>query len=145
VAERAVARTTTAILIFNIDMIISFSCPPPPNVLITEMFPAWNSLPIRTLSFTPTPTFRGAKSWLGKMLALVAASGLLIGSYASGLAQTSAQEKTPGDQMQDKGSVKGSPGASGYAPGHVMKKKGSATGTTWASGYAPGHVKTDAT
>jgi hypothetical protein len=61
-----------------------------------------------------------------------------------GLAQTSAQEKTPGDQMQDKGSVKGSPGASGYAPGHMTKKKGSVKGTTGASGYAPGNTKTGA-
>ena len=77
-----------------------------------------------------------------KILTLVAAGVLLIGSCASGLAQSSAQEKTPGDQMQDKGSVKGSPGASGYAPGHMMQEKGSVKGTTGASGYAPGHATT---
>ncbi len=43
--------------------------------------------------------------------------------------------------MKDKGSVTGSPGASGYAPGQQMKDKGSVSGTTGASGYAPGHTK----
>jgi hypothetical protein len=57
------------------------------------------------------------------------------GAYAAG-----ASEKSPGDQMQDKGSVKGSPGASGYAPGHQMQQKGSVKGTTGASGYAPGQT-----
>ena len=53
-----------------------------------------------------------------------------------------ASEKTPGDQMQDKGSAKGSPGASGYSPGHEMQKKGSVKGTEGASGYAPGRSTT---
>ena len=44
--------------------------------------------------------------------------------------------------MQEKGSVKGEPGASGYAPGHQMQEKGSVKGTTGASGYAPGHATT---
>jgi hypothetical protein len=44
--------------------------------------------------------------------------------------------------MQEKGSVSGSPGASGYAPGHQMQEKGSVSGTTGASGYAPGHATT---
>jgi hypothetical protein len=53
----------------------------------------------------------------------------------------SAQQKTaPGQRMQDKGSVKGTTGASGYAPGQKMQKKGSVKGTTGASGYAPGHA-----
>lgn len=52
-----------------------------------------------------------------------------------------AQQKTaPGQQMQDKGSVKGTNGASGYAPGQKMQDKGSVKGTTGASGYAPGHA-----
>jgi hypothetical protein len=46
--------------------------------------------------------------------------------------------KAPGQEMQDKGSVTGSPGASGYAPGQKMQDKGSKPGTTGASGYAPG-------
>ena len=56
-------------------------------------------------------------------------------AYAAG-----ASEKSPGDQMQDKGSVKGSPGASGYAPGQEMQNKGPVKGTTGASGYAPGQT-----
>jgi hypothetical protein len=75
-----------------------------------------------------------------RMLTLIAAGSLLIGSCASGLAESSTQERTPGDQMQDKGSVKGSPGASGYAPGQQMQSKGSVKGTTGASGYAPGQT-----
>ena len=40
--------------------------------------------------------------------------------------------------MQDKGSVRGQPGASGYAPGQRMQDKGSKPGQPGASGYAPG-------
>ena len=57
-----------------------------------------------------------------KLLAIALAAGLMVGTGASGFAQTPTSEKTPGAQMQDKGSVKGSPGASGYAPGHLKKK-----------------------
>jgi hypothetical protein len=71
-----------------------------------------------------------------KMIAL-AAAGLLAGASTVAFAQTS-----PGLQMQEKGSVKGSPGASGYAPGQQMQEKGSVKGTTGASGYAPGHATT---
>lgn len=70
---------------------------------------------------------------------LVAAS--LVAGTALANAQ-SASVNTPGQKMQAKGSVKGSPGASGYAPGHLMQKKGSVKGTTGASGYAPGHTTT---
>jgi hypothetical protein len=76
-----------------------------------------------------------------KFLTLVTAAGLLAASSAVGFA-ASAQEKSPGDQMQDKGSVKGTTGASGYAPGQRMQEKGSVKGTTGASGYAPGHATT---
>ncbi len=48
------------------------------------------------------------------------------------------QTKAPGQMMQDKGSAKGTTGASGYAPGQKMQDKGSVKGTTGASGYAPG-------
>ena len=47
----------------------------------------------------------------------------------------SATNDAPGQQMNQHGSVAGSPGASGYAPGH-LKKKG-----TSAAQYAPGHKK----
>jgi hypothetical protein len=42
--------------------------------------------------------------------------------------------------MQDRGSKKGSPGASGYAPGHEMQAKGAKKGSPGASGYAPGQT-----
>jgi hypothetical protein len=79
-----------------------------------------------------------------KLLAIAAAAGLLFGSCVSGFAQNSTPERTPGDKMQDKGSVKGSPGRSGDAPGQPMKEKGSVKGTTGASGYAPGRDTTGA-
>jgi hypothetical protein len=74
-----------------------------------------------------------------KLATLVCSAALLIGSSAAVVAQ-GASERTPGDKMQDRGSVKGSPGASAYAPGHVMQKKGSKPGTEGASGYAPGQT-----
>jgi hypothetical protein len=69
---------------------------------------------------------------------LLIAGALLAGptlAYAQG-----ASDSAPGQKMQDKGSVKGSPGASGYAPGQRMQDKGSVKGTTGASGYAPGQT-----
>ena len=77
----------------------------------------------------------------------IATTMLVVGAMLAGTALANAQgasEKTPGDQMQDKGSVTGSPGASGYSPGHEMQKKDSLKGTKGegASGYAPGHSTT---
>jgi hypothetical protein len=72
------------------------------------------------------------------------ATGLfVVGVLISGTTLASAQgasNNAPGQQMQDKGSVNGSPGASGYAPGQQMQDKGSVSGTQGASGYAPGHT-----
>ncbi len=68
---------------------------------------------------------------------VLAAAGLLASMSVGANAQT-----TPGQQMQEKGSVKGTTGASGYAPGQMMQEKGSVKGTTGASGYAPGHATT---
>jgi len=68
----------------------------------------------------------------------VLALGLAVGA-ASAVPAWAQQPTAPGQQMQDKGSVKGSPGAAGYAPGQQMRDKGSVKGTTGASGYAPGH------
>jgi hypothetical protein len=68
---------------------------------------------------------------------------LMAGTFIVGASLANAQgvsQKTPGHEMQDKGSVKGSPGASGYAPGQEMKEKGSVKGTSGASGYAPGQT-----
>lgn len=71
------------------------------------------------------------------MKSQIVAFGLILG--APFISTAFAQQSTaPGQQMQDKGSVKGSPGASGYAPGQQMHDKGSVKGTTGASGYAPG-------
>ena len=70
-----------------------------------------------------------------KILSVAAAAGLLFGAPALCLAQGGAQDSAPGQKMQDKGSVRGQPGASGYAPGH---QEPSTTGQPGASGYAPG-------
>ena len=76
----------------------------------------------------------------------IATTVLVVGALFAGTALANAagvSEKTPGDQMQDKGS-QGSPGASGYSPGHEMQKKDSLKRTKGegASGYAPGHSTT---
>ena len=73
-----------------------------------------------------------------KIAALVAA-GLLAASTGLALAQSTTPSRTPGHEMQNKGSVKGEPGASGHSPGDRMHDKGPAKGSPGASGYAPGH------
>jgi hypothetical protein len=73
----------------------------------------------------------------------LATSLLLAGFLIAGTTFANAQgasDNAPGQKMQEKGSVKGSPGASGYAPGQQMQDRGSVKGTTGASGYAPGHT-----
>lgn len=67
-------------------------------------------------------------------------SVLAAGSLIAAVPAVAQQQTAPGQKMQDKGSVKGTTGASGYAPGQKMQKKGSMKGTTGASGYAPGHA-----
>ncbi len=67
----------------------------------------------------------------------IVAVGLILGIPSAGSA-VAQQSTAPGQQMHDKGSVKGAPGASGYAPGQQMQNKGSVKGTTGSSGYAPG-------
>ena len=54
---------------------------------------------------------------VSKLLIVAAAAGLLIGMTALGYAQGSTQDRAPGQRMQDRGSLPGHPGASGYAPG----------------------------
>jgi hypothetical protein len=78
----------------------------------------------------------------GKLLSIAAAAGLLIGSTVIGYAQSSTRDGAPGQRMQDKGSVPGEPGASGYSPGDRMQDKGSKPGEPGASGYAPGRQGT---
>jgi hypothetical protein len=68
----------------------------------------------------------------------LSAAALIAGTPAV-LAQ-GVSSKTPGHEMQAKGSKKGSPGASGYAPGQEMQAKGSKKGSPGASGYAPGQT-----
>jgi hypothetical protein len=65
---------------------------------------------------------------MSKFLSIAAATAVLIGTTALGHAQSSGQrmpESTPGQKMQDRGSMPGQPGASGYTPGHQMQQKGS--------------------
>jgi hypothetical protein len=73
-----------------------------------------------------------------KPVTLFFALAAIVAIPAAASAQ-GASNDSPGQKMQDKGSVKGSPGASGYAPGQRMQEKGSKPGTSGASGYAPGH------
>ena len=73
---------------------------------------------------------------------LFVATGLLLGSSTIVLAQNSTPNRTPGHEMQQRGSYRGQPGASGYSPGHEMQRKGSRRGEPGASGYAPGRETT---
>jgi hypothetical protein len=74
-----------------------------------------------------------------KLTIIVISTAALIASAPIALAQ-GMSGKTPGHEMQDRGSKKGSPGASGYTPGHEMQAKGSKKGSPGASGYAPGQT-----
>ena len=76
------------------------------------------------------------------MIALTAAAAVLIGGATATLAASKTVKSTPGHLMKSKGSVKGYPGASGYAPGRLMQRYGSRRGYPGASGYAPGHRST---
>jgi len=73
-------------------------------------------------------------------LAIIALSTAALIASAPAVFAQGVSSKTPGHEMQKKGSKKGSPGASGYAPGHEMQAKGSKKGTEGASGYAPGQT-----
>ncbi|MBB4382947.1 hypothetical protein GGD61_007645 [Bradyrhizobium sp. SBR1B] len=68
-------------------------------------------------------------------LSAIALIGTAPAVFAQGMSS-----KTPGHEMQTKGSKKGHPGASGYSPGHEMHAKGSKKGYPGASGYAPGQT-----
>ena len=68
----------------------------------------------------------------------LSAAALIAASPAAFAAGVSS--KTPGHEMQAKGSKKGHPGASGYAPGREMQARGSKKGHPGASGYAPGQT-----
>lgn len=73
----------------------------------------------------------------------ILASTLLVSTAAvSQTRPTNPRNEPPGQMMKDHGSVRGSPGASGYTPGHQMQSRGSAKNSPGASGYAPGHEPT---
>lgn len=72
-------------------------------------------------------------------LAIALSTAALIASSPALFAQ-GVSNKTPGHEMQERGSKNGSPGASGYAPGQEMQAKGSKNGSPGASGYAPGQT-----
>src|SRR5262249_23628884 len=91
------------------------------------------------------PVHRKSHPPVTSKLLIVAAAGLLIGTTALGYAQSSTQDLAPGQRMQDRGSVPGHPGASGYAPGQRMHEKGSKAGEPGASGYAPGRQAPETT
>jgi hypothetical protein len=67
---------------------------------------------------------------MNKLAISVSAAALLLGSFAFAMAADSDRgnsENAPGQQMQEKGSVSGHPGASGYAPGHDRDDLGKGT------------------
>ena len=80
-----------------------------------------------------------------RKLSIVAAVAGLVGTTALGYAQSSTQDRSPGQRMQERGSVPGHPGASGYAPGQRMHERGSKKGEPGASGYAPGRQAPETT
>jgi hypothetical protein len=82
---------------------------------------------------------------VSKLLIVAAAAGLLTGTTALGYAQSATQERAPGQRMQERGSVPGHPGASGYAPGQRMHERGSKAGAPGASGYVPGRQAPETT
>ena len=54
---------------------------------------------------------------VSKLLIIAAAAGLLIGTTALGYAQSSTQDRAPGQRMQDRGSLPGHPGRIRLCPG----------------------------
>ena len=72
----------------------------------------------------------------------VVAAAALIASAPAVFAQGSSA-KTPGQEMQEKGSVKGTSGASGYAPGQEMHANGSKRGTDMHPARLPGRAKVE--
>ena len=73
-------------------------------------------------------------------LAIIALSTAALIASATAVFAQGVSSKTPGHEMQKKGSKIGTHGASGYAPGREMQAKGSKTGSPGASGYAPGQT-----
>jgi hypothetical protein len=88
----------------------------------------------------PTLLFAGADQEEHMKFAIVAVSTAILMASAPAVFAQGASSKTPGHEMQERGSKKGSPGASGYTPGHEMQARGSKKGSPGASGYAPGQT-----
>lgn len=95
---------------------------------------SWNGC-----GFTSLVAGAHPKGLIMKFAVIALSAAALVASTPAVLAQGSSA-KAPGQEMQQKGSVKGSPGASGYAPGQEMQAKGSKKGEPGASGYAPGQT-----
>ena len=81
-----------------------------------------------------------------RRLPIIVLATLALGGSALA-AEQGASSKTPGHEMQERGSRAGSPGASGYAPGHEMKSGGieSTGSTTRTGGTATGTSGTGST
>ena len=86
------------------------------------------------------PLFGGADQEEQMKFAIAAVSTAVLIALPPAVFAQGASSKTPGQEMQDRGSKKGSPGASGYTPRHEMQAKGSKKGSPGASGYAPGQT-----
>jgi hypothetical protein len=95
---------------------------------------SWNGT-----DFDPLPRGLFAGGVDMKKTIVLLCSAVLVACAPSAFAQ-GVSNKTPGHEMQEKGSKMDSPGASGYSPGHEMQAKGSRKGSPGASGYAPGQT-----
>src|SRR5215475_10700849 len=71
---------------------------------------------------------------------IIALSAAVLMATAPAVFAQGVSSKTPGHEMQQKGSKKGEPGAWGYSPGQEMQARGSKKGSPGASGYAPGQT-----
>jgi len=95
---------------------------------------SWNGL-------ATTQLVSGVIPWRFTMkLTIIALSAVALVVSSPAVFAQGVSAKAPGQEMQAKGSVRGTHGASGYAPGHIMQRKGSKIGTHGASGYAPGQT-----
>jgi len=95
---------------------------------------SWNGL-------ATTQLVSGVIPWRFTMkLTIIALSAVALVASSPAVFAQGVSAKAPGQEMQAKGSVRGTHGASGYAPGHIMQRKGSKIGTHGASGYAPGQT-----
>ena len=109
----------------------------------------------RTLSMASTQSLMsnihgtsfGSGGWLAGLIledkmkrTIIALSAACLMASSTAVFAQGVSSKSPGHEMQDRGSKKGSPGASGYAPGQEMQARGSKAGGPGASGYAPGQT-----